>query len=173
MAFVVEDGTGLADATSYASVDYASAFHFDHGTLEMWASIVDDEAALTNGTVALDGMFAWSGTILRDGSDGNPAQALDWPRVGVVDREGRVIASDAVPKAIADATCLMALYTKRQQLFEPVRTGVTSETIGDWSTHYSDGGAGLVRYPGIEMLVSGLVVGRPGGLRSVRMVRYS
>lgn len=67
------------------------------------------EAALKQATQIIDAE-RFVGTIT------DTAQALAWPRAGVTDQEGREIADDAIPPAVANATAELALALIRQDL---------------------------------------------------------
>jgi hypothetical protein len=99
---VVEDGTGLSTANSYATVEEADVY-FDgrlHG--ERWVGADDDTktAALIWATALLDQVCVWRGTPVKpcaqDGFTGT-VQALRWPRVGVPARDGIVNVSWGSP----------------------------------------------------------------------------
>lgn len=76
MAFVVEDGTGLDDANSYASYAGYVAYWTDRGAVPT-ALQADIEAALVKATDYLGIRFRWKGSKLTS------EQALDWPRACV------------------------------------------------------------------------------------------
>jgi len=75
---IVEDGTGLPDADSYASVEDADAFHLARRTVE-WIDSSDDDAkaaALIAATDYLDATYRFRGDPL------SVDQALSSPRLG-------------------------------------------------------------------------------------------
>jgi hypothetical protein len=111
VTFVVEDGTGKSDATSYVSVAGADQIILDYGLT--WPSGSSDayideqkEIALNIGTRYLDTRFntKWKG---RKNSED---QALAWPRVNVVDSDGWIIDNDVIPSQIEQATVEVAVY---------------------------------------------------------------
>jgi hypothetical protein len=104
MAFVVEDGTGLANATSYVSVEDASIYHADRGNTE-WDNVADQQIALIRATQAVDA----KGRLRFVGDKGTSTQALAWPRTDAVDTDGFEIASDELPVALINAVCEAAL----------------------------------------------------------------
>jgi len=114
MAIVVEDGTGKETADSYISINTADTYHSNYGNTS-WASTseANKEIALRKATRALDAMFGgrWKGTRVRQD------QALDWPRDGVVDRDGWEFDSDEVPAALEDATAIMALRSLTEDVY--------------------------------------------------------
>lgn len=76
MAIVVEDGTGLEDANSYASYADWTAYWADRGGAPAGVQ-ADVEAALVKGADYLGLKYRWRGYRLTS------AQALDWPRMYV------------------------------------------------------------------------------------------
>lgn len=80
MAFIVEDGTGKIDATSYCTVEFADAYFEDRGNA-VWAAIVADttkEVALIKATDYIDSRFgaSFKGTPYYP----DTPQALAFPR---------------------------------------------------------------------------------------------
>ena len=78
MSLIVEDGTGRADAESYASVSVADAYHTARGNTA-WAALATTalkEAALRKATDYLGQTYGlrWKGYRMTT------TQALDWPR---------------------------------------------------------------------------------------------
>lgn len=114
LVLVIEDGTGLSDANSYASAETADAYHEAHLYATTWTGATDDNKAkaLAMATRVLDSNFRWNG--FRKGS----AQRLEWPRVRV-ERQGsndRVQFPDVgvywpeneLPRPLVEATCELA-----------------------------------------------------------------
>lgn len=106
-AFVVEDGTGLSDATSYVSVAEAD----DIITMNIHASaswaeleVGDKERLLSWASRYLDERTRWFGDKVVETS------ALRWPRSGIVDRDGIALLANAVPRQLQIATAEMARY---------------------------------------------------------------
>lgn len=108
MAFVVEDGSGMSDATSYVSVADADAYFADYGVPATWpATDPAKRSLLQQATSFIDRSFGerFVGEIVRD------AQRLLWPRLHAEDRAGRDIPSNgagAVPRPVVEATILVA-----------------------------------------------------------------
>ncbi len=104
MAFVVEDGTGLATATAYVSVATADAYHADRGN-DDWdeADTDDQEQAIVRATDYLDQTFSWQGKRSTD------TQALDWPRDAVFLLDGTEIDPDSIPTRLESACSEIAL----------------------------------------------------------------
>lgn len=106
-SFVVENGTGLSNATSYASVADADAyFVIDRVFCETWAAInpTDKEYRLAWATRILDQKVRWNGIKTVEDS------ALSWPRSGVCDRNGIPIDSGVIPTQLKQALFELAKY---------------------------------------------------------------
>lgn len=117
MAFVVEDGTGLEDATSYTAIAFADDYFTTRGVTS-WASKTQQEKE-----VAL--ILATEYSDLRWGSklQGRPlvsAQALEFPRRNCYDRYGRV--QEGVPNDWQKAICEYALKSFDGSLTPPAPT---------------------------------------------------
>lgn len=100
-SFVVEDGSGLANATSYVSVVEADDYYtIDPAASALWATKTNTEKqyALAWATRYLDQKTTWKGNPVK------PAQALRWPRTGVYDRDRRLIQDDEIPEQVKEAT---------------------------------------------------------------------
>ena len=107
MAFVVENGSGNPAATSYLSIEEANdilALNI-HITAE-WAALVDadKERLLAWASRYLDERTRWFGHRV------NEASGLRWPRVGVIDRDGLLIASTVIPQQLKVAVAEMARF---------------------------------------------------------------
>lgn len=77
MAFTVEDGTGLAGANSFATVEAADAYFADRGnTVWSAALLADKQIALVKATDYINGRFKFRGSKLNQ-----LVQALEFPRV--------------------------------------------------------------------------------------------
>ena len=105
---VVEDGTGLSNAASYASLAEAEAYIKDMplGVQTLWSTLDDDvkESLLIYATRILDQRVRWHG------SKAVPDSSLRWPRSYVVDRDELPVAADIVPLAVKAATAELALW---------------------------------------------------------------
>lgn len=80
MTLRVEDGSNVANANSYVTVDEFVAFHTDRGNLVIAEADADQiEQAIIKGTDYLEQKFR----LLWKGSRTNSTQVLSWPRRGV------------------------------------------------------------------------------------------
>jgi hypothetical protein len=167
MTLIVEGGSGLPDAESYASVADAVLYAVSHG-LNFAESPEDDaEAALRRATTWIDGRFGGRFTGVK--ANGRE-QALQWPRKYAKDSDGFEIASDEVPDEIIRATCEAAC----RELASP---GALSPDVkaGEVITAASVSGAVSVQYAlntgvdgqrpiatVIDDILAGLIGQRPG-----------
>jgi hypothetical protein len=114
MPLIVEDGTGVATANSYVTLEEADTYFETHPYYaDNWAGLgtPDKENLLTAASLQLDGLINWRGFISSD------TQGLGWPRTGVIDNEGRVIADNIVPRPVKIATFEMAMFASRGDPF--------------------------------------------------------
>lgn len=105
--FTVEDGTGLAAATSYVSVaDADDILIVNIHAYSSWNALTttQKEYLLAWASRYLDAHADWYGTKTVETS------GLRWPRTGVTDRDGIALSSTAIPKQLKVATAEMARY---------------------------------------------------------------
>src|SRR4051794_6221654 len=118
LVLIKEDGTGLANANSYASVADGDAYHEAHLYATAWtvSSTGNKEVALAMATRLIDEEFQFNGYRVSS------SQALQWPRSMCPDPDapesavmlpllvlsGPYMASDKVPVRVVQATCEMA-----------------------------------------------------------------
>lgn len=158
MALVVEDGTGLAQADSYISVEQADLYMASMGH-EAWstATQADKEKALLQATQYVDSRYRYKNQPLKS------EQSLEWPRVGLPWPIKRVL----------DATCELAIRALTASLYTDVAPtdAVKSETIGPISTVYQESkNGGQVQYALVDDLLRPLVAtGQVTGIRVERV----
>ncbi len=128
LTLIKETGAGLTDANAYANAADGDAYHDGHLYATPWtaATLANREAALVMATRLIDGQFQF------DGVKASEAQALQWPREDCHDPDGDdELPSDAVPKAVIEATCEMA-----RELLIVDRTAAPA---GEGLKYYNDG----------------------------------
>lgn len=111
MALIVEDGTGMADANSYESVENADAYFTARGITAWSGSDPVKEAALIAATEYVD--IRWRGK-LKGKLQFPDTQVLLFPRINVYDEELRLLTG--VPKDLRSAVCEYALISLTQTL---------------------------------------------------------
>jgi hypothetical protein len=132
LIFIAEDGTGRADANSYASVEEGDAYHDGHLYATAWTSATPERkaAALVMATRVIDAAYEFHGNRATE------QQALAWPRVGFPDpeRSDAEIQGDRVPRPVAKATCEMArelLIADRTSA--PTGEGILRQRTGEFA----------------------------------------
>lgn len=112
MSFIVEDGTGLSNATSYMSVLDADAYWADRGNAE-WAALapLQKQSFLISATEYID--LRWGDQLA--GRRAFDTQALEFPRVALCSSQP-VVPPIALPAALLKATAQYALIASSQQL---------------------------------------------------------
>ena len=136
LTLVKEDGTGKADANSYADVTDGNAYHEGHLYATAWtAATADNKAAsLVMAARVIDAELQFNGVKATE------AQALQWPRSDCRDPDAvaasgsaGVVTSNVVPKGILDATCELA-----RELLLLARTAAPpgEGLISDWTSTF-------------------------------------
>jgi len=169
MSFLVEDGTGLAGATSYGSVTEFVLYWADRGKDYSDTDAELIVAALINATDYMEVRF---GSKFK-GRKVSGEQGLAWPRRYVTDREGYEIAYDAVPSRIKRACFEYAKRALDADLL-PDPSGdpnVISETktVGPITTSKTYAGSAtgtkVKPYPMADALVNELTIPESGSFR--------
>ena len=168
MAFIVEDGTGLANSTSYAAVAEADAYFLDRSNAA-WAAAVtgDKQAALIKATLYVDQKYL---DMYRGMRTLKYTQALQWPRSFAIDRNGYPLLF--IPQALKNGVFEAALiFLGGTDVTAPLEHGGAVKEEGitkGLRTIYQDGADWETRYPAIELA---LKVVLNGGVKGVRLVR--
>lgn len=117
LVLIKEDGSGLADANTYALAADGDAYHEGHLYATPWtvATNANKEAALVMATRVIDGLFQFHGFKRLS------TQALQWPRrecpdpdiengivPGLLLIRGPYLDETTVPAAVVNATCELA-----------------------------------------------------------------
>lgn len=134
---IVEDGSVVTGANTYASLATLTDYHVARGnTAWAEATAADQEAAVLRAMAFIEGL-PWLG---RKTAYTNP---LRWPRADVVDDEGYDIPSDDVPAGVVQALAEAALreLTSPGVLLPDMERGgqVKREKIDVLETEYADG----------------------------------
>ena len=148
LTLIKEDGTGKADANSYASVTDADAYFDGHLYASAWTGTTADSkaAALVMATRLIDAEYQFNGFRAHD------VQALQWPREKCPDPDASLVSvsvlgwvgdnfvePDLVPAPVVRATCEMArelLIADRTA--SPAGEGLDTVTAAH-ATHASSG----------------------------------
>ena len=149
--FVVEDGTGKTDATSYVTEAEFRQYWENRGVSypvdpepegdeEQVTTESDKIKAYLNIATQFVDSSSWSGCEV------STTQALKWPRIGMVDSKG-VVLSTVIPQAVKDAVCYLGSVSNR---LTEIHDNVSSQSFGPVSTTYNGVG---VRFPVSEKLL--------------------
>lgn len=167
MPLIVEDGTGLASAESYASVAALDAYAAAHGSpaAHAAASTAAKEAALRYASTWVDARYLWRGLVLQT------TQRLSWPRSGAVDPDGRELSG--VPSRLVELVCQAALEQLTESLVTPASRGgqVASERVGSLEVSYFPGAPGGRTFNYLDALAEPLTSDAGLGMNTVRLVR--
>lgn len=108
MAFVLEDGSGIANANAYAAVAFVDGYHTDRLNTA-WTDISDTtlkQAAIIKATDYID--YRWD--FIGDRKKSFQLQSLKWPRIGAWVRvDEKELLSDQVPLVVQYACAEYAL----------------------------------------------------------------
>lgn len=124
---VVEDGTGITGANSYATIAEITEWVLTNPHDDTWAGLTD---AQKNGYCVmacrvLNEQMNWDGW--KTDSD----QALDLPRSGMVDKNGDLIDNDEIPMEVKNAQCELArLLAIDDRTADPDMAGFKQIEIG-------------------------------------------
>lgn len=140
-----------AGIDSFVSNAEADAYHAARGRTE-WAAAGAGarDAALRLATAYLDGRYRWRGAIAA------ADQPLGWPRLGAVDREGRLLVG--IPQKLREAACELALEALAGPLApaEPRGGMVAAEAVAGIAVTYAAGAPAGPVYPFVDLLLAGL-----------------
>lgn len=169
MALIIEDGTGVANANSYATTDQLDAYAALRG-VTLAGNTTDHEHHLIH---AMDWLEAQERRFY--GSRLYTTQALAWPRINVPEVNGEQYRDpNVIPAELIKAQCALAVSSQSTDLQIdrlPGDTGaVLSEKVGSLAVTYADPGQRLTQptFATAEGFLVTLVRGGSGSLRLVR-----
>lgn len=159
---IVETGAGLANANAFCTVAQANAYHAARANIA-WDAVAEPEAAIIKATDYMQQTYSarWKGV------QATSAQALDWPRVGVVVNRW-VVPSLTIPADIANACAELALRAATVTLSPDVGAQVTSETVGPISVSYAVGARQNTAFKAIDNLLAKYLTGGQGSIPVAR-----
>jgi hypothetical protein len=170
MSLIVEDGSIVDGAESYASVDDANTY-LDAMGMTTWANLTDTdkERALRRATMFMLARYRgrWKGSKVKY------AQSLDWPRVGVTPADAEPpystqagfgygyqyeIPYTSVPKEVKNACCELAFRAAAGPLMEDLQQQILQETVGPITTKYDNTSPQSARYVFVDAILGPLLV---------------
>ena len=130
--FIVEDGTGLKNANSYVSVEFADEY-FSTRNIANWETYIPEnkQKELIKATNYINYVFQWKGKKKTQ------EQSLAFPRTDLVDNDGYKV--EGVPEVLKEAVCdatLELINGKSLYHTESENGNVTSEKIGELAFTY-------------------------------------
>lgn len=179
ITLVKEDGSGMANANSYASLADGNAYHETHLYPEPWNAATNERklAALIMATRMIDSEMQFFG------SKTTSTQALQWPREQCPDPDlndntfprligGNWVLENVVPKIVVDATCELARrLLEKNRTADPDGEGISNLSItGALSiTFDKTDRADVLPREALHMLEKyGRAVGKSGEVRVIR-----
>ena len=154
MAFVVEDGTGKSDATSYASVASLKAYFDDRGL--SYATYTDDQIqrALIDATDFLERTYTWA-----TGRKGSKTQALGWPRLVAYDSDGYAFETTEIPLPVVRATIVAAklVLSGETLIVNPTQKVIEERVEGAVSVKYDSNSPAETRWSEVDLALGSLV----------------
>jgi hypothetical protein len=149
MALIVEDGTGLANAESYASVAEFKTYHTNIGNDVTLITDTTIEQLLRRATQYMVAVYRqrWQGRRTLS------TQALDFPRYDVV-VEGYSVLSNIVPLEVKNACCELSLKASSATLLEDKTQTVIREKVDVIEVEYDKNSPVQTRYSQIDNLLS-------------------
>lgn len=161
MSFVVETGAGLTNANSYISVADADTYVADHGNEAVWTSATNaqKEAALRNATQYIDLKYGDKFKSCKTNINSGSRQALQFPRISVIDEDGYLYDDDEIPECLKNAVVEAALRILAGDdllgVLESATIQSESSTVGPLSESitYVGGKSPVKRYPKIYSLL--------------------
>ena len=109
MTFIVEDGTGIANANSYISVTDADAYHALFDNTDWSGETADKEQALILATKSLDLLYGPRFLSYKRHTN----NVLQFPRYVFYDNNMQVVDTYTIPFCVKDAVCEIALLVQQ------------------------------------------------------------
>lgn len=164
MAFTVEDGTGKADANSYASVEFADAYFTDRAITAWTGASGVKQSALIRATDYID--QRWGSRFVGSKQFPDTPQALEFPRIGY-DRNG-VELDDTIPVVLKKACAEYALRALTATLAPDLTVDASGRKVLssrskvgpiETETTYSEASVSTIKpYPAADMLMKSITV---------------
>lgn len=176
MAFIVEDGSVVSGANSYASVAESLDYHSDMGNSE-WAALASDairEQHLRKATAYMVQVYR----SMWKGYRKSAVQTLDWPRQFVYlepfvhGNDGQLypylVPDTIVPDEVKNACFELALRSV-SGLLAPDLTRAQSEVkVGPIEVKYDENSSESPRYRAVDMALSIYLLSAPMNVKAIR-----
>lgn len=170
MALIVEDGSMVTGAESYASVVYANGYFIGIGN-ETWSDLdlSAKEQALRLATQYIQNEYfsVWQGVKRQH------TQALDWPRENVlIFGSGSLVANNIIPIELKNACCILALKAASSSLYSDKERSVKREKVDVLETEYFESDSNQKEYREIDAMLRRYMISasaKSGALPIVRI----
>jgi hypothetical protein len=165
MALIIEDGSLVANANSYVTVEEARTYAAARGVT---LSAVDAEVEQLL-IPAMDYLEAQRDRY--QGTKVSATQSLQWPRYPVY-IDGFLFASDEIPNDLKNAECQLAIEKQNGVDLLPTSEGraIIKEVVGPLETEYSESvGSDSPTMRAVDNLLQPLYNSGGGGLRTIRV----
>ena len=170
LTLIKETGAGLSNANAYADVTDGDAYHDGHLYASAWTGATTESktAALVMASRLIDAEYQFGGVRAIAG------QALAWPRRVCPDPEtGDMLAFNAIPKPVVEATCELArelLIVDRTA--SPAGEGLSYQNVGSTQTGYNKADTRPVIPAVVQAMLAkfgSLIKAKSGAVRLVRV----
>lgn len=173
MAFTVEDGTGVADANAYITVEYADAYFTDRAVTAWTGADAVKQAAIIKATDFIE--TRWGSKFKGSPEFLDPRQPLGFPRLNLYDPAGQLV--EGIPEKLKKATAEYALRALSGELMPDPVTDTSGamvignrQKVGPIETEVTYAASMGVRplkpYPAADLLLKEYLTS--GGARAVR-----
>lgn len=165
MALLIEDGSGVENAASYATVSEARLYASARG---ITLSVVDADVEVLL-TKALDYVESFRDRFKGDKLNGTGY--LQWPRLNV-DLDGFAVESDEIPLELVNAQIQAAIeYLTVDPLGTVSTAAVRREKVGPLEVEYAvaSGDLAFVNMPKVDALLTPLLSVGGGFLTGIRV----
>ena len=152
---IPEDGTGLANANAYVSVEFADEYFSARGN-QTWAGLgsADKEAAIIKATDYLEAAYfdKWQGERLK------ADQALSFPR-----------SPFGMPTKFKSAVCELAIKANAGELMSDIERLTTKEKVGSIEVEYAQNADPSTKYAYVASLLKPFL--KPSNAMVMRLER--
>lgn len=172
MAIIVENGQGLANANSYASVADADTYHSDRGN-DIWEDLTElqKEQSLIRATDYMEAVYRlrWKGYRHSE------TQALSFPRDELQREDFTYLnqwsyyPNDEVPKEVKNACIELALKASTQELNPDLTQGVIMEKVDVIQIEYDKYSPQSPRFSAIDNMLQPFFTGSSNSHKVVRV----
>ena len=169
MALVVEDGTGLVNAESFASVLFVDTFYTNLNDASWAGTTAEKEAALRQATNWIEENYGtlWDGVLNTD------TQALSWPRTYVrrpsVSMSGDIyLDSNVIPNDVQIATAYLAKRALSVPLTKDAKRAIKREKVEGIEREFFNDSAPMTTYTDVVARLDRYVAASSSGSRVYR-----